>query len=445
VDRITSLRAERDGIVAKGVALIALAENESRRMTEDELAQGAALRAEVATIDQEISLAEFNATETRRTEQASATATAQATTAVLPVKADTEKGMPTPFKSLGEQMRAIAASQISIESGGRADPRLLEINAALGANEAVPSEGGFLVQTDFQPGILNRIWETGQLFRKTDNTTVGPNSNGLKINAIDETSRATGSRWGGVRGYWLAEAGTKTASKPTFRQMELTLNKLAAVFYATDELLADTQALEQEVAKSFMGELAFLVDDALIRGTGAGMPLGILNSAGTLSISGEGGQTADTVIAENIWNMFFRMHPSSVARGEWYVNQSVLAQLQQMSFVVGVGGIPLFSPPGGISASPFGTLLGRPVNVIEQASAIGDTGDVIFADWQAYKTISKGGVETASSIHVAFLTDETAFRWVLRVDGQPKFNSVLTPYKGSDTLSNFVVLGSTNR
>lgn len=441
MDRITALRQERAEVVARGVALVEAAAAEDRRMTPEELEQGAQLRAEVASIDAEISLAEFNASETRRNEQHRATQTAEAVAATLPTPAATA-GMPTPFANLGEQMRAIAASQISIESGGRADSRLLEINAALGANEAVPSEGGFLVQTDFQPGILQRIWETGQLFRKTDNTTIGPNANGLKINAIDETSRATGSRWGGVRGYWLAEAATKTASKPTFRQMELTLNKLAAVFYATDELLQDTQALEQEVAKSFMGELAFLVDDALIRGTGAGQPLGILNSAGTLSIAAESGQTADTVIAENIWNMFFRMHPASVARGEWYINQAVLAQLQQLNVVVGVGGLPLFTPPGGIAATPFGTLLGRPINVIEQASAIGDVGDIIFADWSAYKTISKGGVQTASSIHVAFLTDETAFRWVLRVDGQPKFDSVLTPYKGTDTLANFITLAA---
>ncbi|MDP9192291.1 MAG: phage major capsid protein [Acidobacteriota bacterium] len=425
-------------VKSEATSIITAAETGNREFTENERTQLTELKTKRESLEADLALA----MDARDHEIATTRVVVDANRQEAEKEETKKEGMPTPFASLGEQMRAIAASQISIESGGRADGRLLEINAALGANEAVPSEGGFLVQTDFQPGILQRIWETGQLFRKTDNTTVGPNSNGLKINAIDETSRATGSRWGGVRGYWLAEAATKTSSKPTFRQMELTLNKLAAVFYATDELLQDTQALEQEVAKSFMGELAFLVDDALIRGTGSGMPLGILNSTGTLEVAAVGGQDADTIIAENVWDMFFRMHPSSVARGEWYVNYGVMPQLQQLSAVVGVGGVPLFLPPGGMSASPYGTLLGRPINVIEHASALGDVGDIIFADWNAYKTISKGGVQTASSIHVAFLTDETAFRWVLRVDGQPKFNTVLTPYLGTETLANFITLAA---
>ena len=33
-------------------------------------------------------------------------------------------------------------------------------------------------------------------------------ANGVVLNAVDETSRATGSRWGGVQGYRIAEAGT---------------------------------------------------------------------------------------------------------------------------------------------------------------------------------------------------------------------------------------------
>ena len=57
-------------------------------------------------------------------------------------------------------------------------------------------------------------------------------------------------------------------------------------------------------------------------------------------------------------------------------------------------------------------------------------------------TITKGGMQAASSIHVQFVTDETAFRFVLRLDGQPLWHSALTPYKGSDTLSPFVTVAT---
>ena len=66
----------------------------------------------------------------------------------------------------------------------------------------------------------------------------------------------------------------------------------------------------------------------------------------------------------------------------------------------------------------------------------------MLLDLSQYITITKGGIQAAQSIHVKFTTDETAFRFVVRVDGQPLWNSVLTPYKGSDTQSPFVTVAT---
>ena len=49
-------------------------------------------------------------------------------------------------------------------------------------------------------------------------------------------------------------------------------------------------------------------------------------------------------------------------------------------------------------------------------------------------------IQGVSSIHVAFLTDEVAFRFTYRCDGQPSWKSDLTPFKGSNTVSTFVAL-----
>jgi hypothetical protein len=69
-------------------------------------------------------------------------------------------------------------------------------------------------------------------------------------------------------------------------------------------------------------------------------------------------------------------------------------------------------------------------------------GDIILANLDEYRFIDKGAVESASSIHVAFLTDETAFRWVYRCNGAPFWNSALTPFKGGSTLSPLVTLAT---
>jgi HK97 family phage major capsid protein len=126
----------------------------------------------------------------------------------------------------------------------------------------------------------------------------------------------------------------------------------------------------------------------------------------------------------------------------WLVNQDTLPQLYTMSLAVGTGGSPIFMPAGGLSGSPFNTILGRPVLPIEQCATLGTVGDIIFADLSGYILAEKGGLQSDMSIHVKFDTDESVFRFVMRLDGQPERASALTPYKGSNTLSHFVTLAT---
>jgi HK97 family phage major capsid protein len=87
--------------------------------------------------------------------------------------------------------------------------------------------------------IMARVYEVGSLLQRVDMVGISAKSNGMTFNAEAETSRADGSRRGGIRAYWVAEAGTKTGSYPTFRQIELKLRKVVGLVYATDELLDD--------------------------------------------------------------------------------------------------------------------------------------------------------------------------------------------------------------
>jgi len=265
-------------------------------------------------------------------------------------------------------------------------------------------------------------------------------ANSIKINGIDEQSRAS-TRSGGILGYWEEEAAQKTASKPKFRKIELNLKKLIGLCYATDELLEDAPALESVIRSGFVSEFGFLLDDSIINGTGAGQPLGILNAPCLVSVTKETGQKAATVMAENVIKMYARMFASSQPSAVWLINNSVFPQLFTMSLSVGTGGIPVYMPAGGLSGQQYGTLFGRPVIPSEQCAALGTVGDIIFADLaNGYLLAEKGGVKSDMSIHVRFDYDESVFRFVLRVDGQPVRATALTPYKGSDTLSHFVAL-----
>ncbi|MCJ8501023.1 phage major capsid protein [Desulfatitalea alkaliphila] len=345
----------------------------------------------------------------------------------------------TLFNSFGEQLRAIRDAGIP---GGPVDNRLHQVvNSASGLNETVPSDGGFLIEKQFAAELLQNVYESGQVAKLCRRIQISGNSNGIKIPGLDETSRATGSRWGGVRSYWVGEAEEKTASKPKFRQIDLELKKSAVLIYATDELLQDSTVLTEAIGRMARDELAFALDDAIINGTGATQPLGILNSGGLVTQAAES-QAAGTLVPENIVKMWARLLPASQKSAVWLINQELLPQLYLLTLEGSSGGVaPLYMPAQGLSQAPYGTIFGRPVIPIEQCQAPDTAGDIILGDFSnGYILAEKGGIDAAMSIHVRFVYDESVFRFVMRIDGQPVLSAPISPFKGSNDVGHFVCL-----
>ena len=340
------------------------------------------------------------------------------------------------FDTFGDQLLAVARAS---QSGGMVDRRLSR--AITGMSETFPSDGGFLVQTDFSSELIKRVFEASPVVSRVRRVPVGANANGLKVNAIAESSRAS-SVLGGIIMYWLAEGGTKTPSQPEFRQIELNLKKVAGLWYATDELLQDAVSLSAVASDGFSEALDVELEGVIINGTGAAQPLGIMQSPALVTVAKETGQLADTVVAENVINMWAHLYTRSMPNAVWLISQSILPQLMTMGVTVGVGGTPMWMPPSGLAGAPYGTLMGRPVFAIENCQKLGDLGDILLADLSQYVMIDKGGPQFASSIHVSFATDQTCFRAVYRCDGQPAWNTTLTPRDSSDAVSPFVTLAA---
>ena len=291
---------------------------------------------------------------------------------------------------------------------------------------------------EFSSDIIKSMFSGNPILKMVKRYNI--KSNSIKIPAVDETSRADGSRHGGVQAYYIAEAGEKTASRPKFRQLELSLNKLVVLVYTTDELLEDAGTLGAYLGEIAPDEIGFRAQDAIINGSGAGQPLGIVNSGALVSVSKESGQAADTVVFENIVKMYQRMPGRNRANAVWVCNQDVEAQLFSMSLSVGSGGGPVYLTAGGASAAPFATLMGRPVIPTEQCPTLGDAGDIMFCDFSQYIMATRGNIQADMSIHVRYVYDESVFRFVYRFDGQPVLDSPVTPFKGSNTLGPFVAL-----
>ncbi len=327
------------------------------------------------------------------------------------------------FGSAGEFVMAVKKA-----AQGDVDKRF---NA--GAYEKSGEDGGFLVPEEMSSEILKKLGGDGSLMAKTKQITVSSNNLTLKV---DETQP-----WnGGVQAYWTEEGGKFTESKPKFKQPAFRLHKLTALVLATDELLDDATALASLIQSSAPEAIMHQINKAILTGDGVGKPEGIINSPFTVTVAKESMQAADTINAKNVVKMYNRLFPFSRANAAWYVNPGCEDQLRLMK---DDNNNYIYLAPGSqLNQGPYATLLGRPViPLMGGIPALGDKGDIIFADLSYYHMILKaGGIKAATSIHMKFDTEETAFRFSFRVDGKIPFTSPVKTEFGNYEMSAFSVL-----
>ena len=301
------------------------------------------------------------------------------------------------------------------------------------------SQGGYLVPEEFRATLLQNALENSIVRPRA--TVIPMATNRITLPTLMDDDHST-DYFGGITIYRTPEKGTKTPTNPVFGKVSLTLHKLTGLCYVTDELLSDSVISIEPIIRSTFGQaIAFVQDYDFLRGNGVNQALGVFHASNPalIPVAIEAGQAADTILFENIVKMWSRLYPACHAKAVWVANINTFPQIASMGLAVGTGGIPVFMPANGITGAPFPTLMGRPLIFTEKMATIGDLYDIGLVDFSQYLIGEKGGVNFASSIHVRFVTDEVAFRFVMRYDGQPWWQSTLTPKEGS-TLSPYVTL-----
>ena len=350
------------------------------------------------------------------------------------------------FKSLGEFIRAGMKDQPtnskfkSFKEQHAAS--FSKVKTIQGMSTQVAEDGGYLVYPEYSSGILEHIYRN-DIFGRTDNYSIVGNQLTFLRNA--ETSRKTGSRHGGLRGYWVGEGNQINASKPRTREVTCRLKKLAVMVYLTNELIDDAgPAAEQYVTRKAAEEFNFMLGDSIFNGSGVGQPLGIMNSGALLVMLAEAGQLANTITTPNIDKMWARrLGPLVDGNGQyaWYHNQDVCPQLDALAGDFGTtGGWPFYRTDNQVVKDAPQSLKGAPRYITEFQKTLGDQGDLVLADLGQVLSISKGGVSQEASIHVEFDTDQTAIRFIMRVDAKPWEDTPIDPANGSNTQSSFITL-----
>jgi HK97 family phage major capsid protein len=435
--RLEKYKKQHGETVVAMKAILEAAEETGGTLTADQDKEYKAL--DVKRRDLEASIDRETAVEAaERKATAVVTQPAVESVALTVVRGGEDREVQKPWLSFGEQMKAI---QAAYSPGGEFDRRLYA-GAPSCMNQMVPSEGGFAVAPQFSTEIWDKLnASTDNLIGETDQYVVEGES--LSFNANAETARTNGSRYGGVQGYWINEADQITKSKPKLRQLKLEPTELAVLIYCTDKALQNAPALEQFLTRAATDELGFLVGDAVVNGLGGFQPKGLMGSGSKVVVNKETSQATGTFLKANANKMWARMHPRLRSGAVWLMNVDVEPALDD--FFTSIKNVAGSENVGGLASMIYNadrnTLKGRPIRFVEYCQSLTTEGDVILTNLQTYATGVRGaGVKYATSIHVRFEYAETAFRFMLAVDGQSWLNAPITPYKGTNTLSNIVTL-----
>lgn len=351
---------------------------------------------------------------------------------------------------LGEQMLDIVAVASRSGDMGKASSRLEQVGnrhneqiraAGTGGHvESVDSDGGFLLQGETSIELMSKGFNNSEVLKRCAKRTTSKQS--VEVIGIDESSRVTGSRGGGVRVYTTQELAQMQQSKTKFNSIKIEPKKLTGLYFASDELLGDAPMLQGEMSELFTEEFAFKTQDQVIRGSGAGEALGILNADCLVTVAKASGQVARTIEVDNVLNMRSRI-AGNVSKLVWLVNRDCYPQLPTLSVPIGTGGalVPLYNPQW-TAVDGGERLAGIPLVEIEQCSTLGTKGDIFLCDFSQYICTDRGTINSANSIHLKFDYNQTTFRFLYWFDGQPRWTSALTPYKGSNTTSPMVTLAT---
>lgn len=368
------------------------------------------------------------------------------------------------FKSLGEFIAAVldAGSMKRLQVGLPLDPRLTgyvykeekgsgkftkvyqDTNNTVGWGErkdlaeSVGATGGFLVPDEFLPELRGVDAEAS--FVRQRATVIPMARRSIRIPVLDQTSTTAGQPhfFGGIVPTWTEEGASKDETDPSFRQIELVAHKLTCYTEVSDELVEDSVVSFDAFLRGprgFAGAIAWSEEYAFLQGTGAGQPLGVLNAGATITRP----RAADGDFSlEDAADMLAHFLPSSMSRGVWVMSQSVMPELLAMN---GPAGNPSYVFTANVQGAPGLTLFGMPIIFTEKLPAHGTTGDILLADFSYYLVGSRQGITVESTNVYRFKNDQTSWRAVHRVDGQPWLQQPLTLQDGVTQVSPFVILG----
>lgn len=345
-----------------------------------------------------------------------------------------EERKPKPVKEMGpNEFRELGDFLQTVKWNPR-DPALKSRDVAVNSEKrtlqmGVGALGGFIVPEQFDRSI-RMLNDQAAIFRPRCQVIPAgdPPDAAITIPALDQ-SGAKGV-YSGVVVRWIGEGDTKPETEPSFREIKLEPQEVAAHTVLTDKLLRNSAAAGALVASLLRKAIIASEEDCFYTGDGIAKPLGIIGHPATIQIVRAG---ANAIAYADVVNMYARAKFGG--RLVWIASQTVLPQLMQMVDA----GNNLVWQPNAREGAP-GTLLGIPVLLNDQSPILGSLGDLSLVDLDYYMVKDGSGIAIAMSEHPRFTQNQTIVKAFWNVDGQCWLNTPLLQRDGVSTVSPFVVL-----
>ena len=239
---------------------------------------------------------------------------------------------------------------------------------------------------------------------------------------------------GGVTAAMTAEGEALTETEPDFSMLEWRVHKIGGITKINNELIADSpQTIDALLSGLFGIAVGAKMEKYVIRGDGAGEPLGILNSGAIVNVTPD---TDGSFTWPDVASMTARLR-SVGGQAIWLAHPSVWPDILQME--IGTAGANAWT--ANMQAGQGGTINGYPIVNSEHSPQKGNAGGVVLADLSAYIVWRREGLSIAFSEHVDFANDRGTWRFTARADGKPWLKDAITlaDPQGSYEVSPFVV------
>lgn len=303
-------------------------------------------------------------------------------------------------------------------------------NSVKDLSEDQGGAGGYLVPTEYSSQLLQVAQNASPILSLVNRVPVG--SDAGEYPCLDQYAAPTAGVGNtafaaGLTAAATSEGAALTETQPTFEMIKWRLSKVGGFTQVTNELMSDSPTAVESLLRTLFGiAISARTEHYILRGTGVGQPLGILNAPCLVSVTPDNNAIFAFTDAAEMVSRFKNI----TGKARWIQHPGIIPD-----YALTTNGWVHGDSPVGIESFGYGA----PINS-EHLPQDDNAGCVILADLGAYLLFEKGGLSVGYSEHFAFTSELGTWRFSQRLDGQPWMKAAITlaDPQGSYTVSPFV-------